>query len=88
VHGYGLVKAPPGYHSTHAYGKSGPAEDGNVDMFFGQTAKLHDGPVVLATSKPVMRTDPKFQSSSFSNDEFVVYDESQVNLRYVVRLKM
>ena len=40
--------------------------------------------VSLATAAPTLRRSVK---SAFSDDEFIVYNEAQVALRYLVRLK-
>lgn len=45
-----------------------------------------DCDVPLASAKPTVRVDEASKSSTFFDDEFVVYSEAQVRLRYVVRI--
>jgi len=74
-------RLPDQCDSTRAHGRSGPPPSGDVAMDLG------GGRVAtLATGKPEVRTEAEAQSSSFTNDEFVIYHEEQVRLRYCVRI--
>ena len=75
-HASRLKKAPEGYDSVHALGTSVPEEwiDINVDE---KNVKIGNG---MKTEKNV--------KSSFYHDEFLVYDESQVRIRYVLSVKL
>ena len=70
------LKAPPtGFDSVHAIGSLQPKQWTSLNI---------DGNEVLAPqSKPVSSGI----QSSFSHDEFLVYDEAQVRIRYVVAVK-
>jgi hypothetical protein len=72
-------KAPSGFHSTHAIGRTGPPGSGDVTI----NARGTRPKLTLATAASVARS----HQSAFANDEFVVYDEAQVNLRYLVLLR-
>jgi Poly(ADP-ribose) polymerase catalytic domain len=75
-HASSLRKAPEGYDSVHAVGSYAP--NSTVTMKIdGKDVALHD-------SKEVSTGVP----SSFERDEFLVYDEAQVRLRYVVTVKL
>mmetsp|Transcript_32923 Transcript_32923/g.40431 ORF Transcript_32923/g.40431 Transcript_32923/m.40431 type:complete len:95 (-) Transcript_32923:59-343(-) len=76
THASGLKKAPKGFDSVHAVGKQGPDkwEDMMID---GKKVAMPQGEAV-----------PSNVCSSFDHDEFLVYDEAQVRLRYVVTVKL
>ena len=75
---------PPGADSTHALGRTGPPSSGDVPVDCGGGR----APAHLATAAPVVRVDEEAAGSSFTNDEFVVYREDQVRLRYCVRIRI
>eukprot|EP00178_Gracilaria_changii_P010717 TRINITY_DN310_c0_g1_i1.p1 TRINITY_DN310_c0_g1~~TRINITY_DN310_c0_g1_i1.p1 ORF type:complete len:1239 (-),score=162.41 TRINITY_DN310_c0_g1_i1:252-3968(-) len=72
-----LLAPPHGYNSLRACGRQAPAGYKNV--------RLDNVQVSIA----VMGAQPQMNAarSSFSQDEFVVYDEAQVRLRYLVTVK-
>jgi poly [ADP-ribose] polymerase len=71
-----LCKAPAGFDSVKAVGKSCPDPSGDVVL------KLEGNDVMFATGTPVQVKADK--ESSYSQNEFLVYDPSQVLLRYLV----
>jgi poly [ADP-ribose] polymerase len=75
---HALRQAPPGYDSVKAVGRGCPA--GHVKL------ELDGRAVGFATGQATrVREDA---SSSFSQNEFLVYDESQVRLRYLVLVRL
>jgi poly [ADP-ribose] polymerase len=80
----GLTKAPAGYHSTYAVGRAGPPAEGHVALPVGSGGRA----ALFAVAPAAVRADDEAKASRFANDEFVVYSEAQVQLRYLVRLKM
>ncbi|PXF47762.1 Poly [ADP-ribose] polymerase 3 [Gracilariopsis chorda] len=72
-----LLGPPPGYNSVRACGRQAPAGY--------KTVRLDNMQVSVA----IMGPQPQMNAaqSSFSQDEFVVYDEAQVRLRYLVTFK-
>ena len=87
-----FVAPPRGFDSTHAVGRSGPPESGDVALFGDGGASAAAAvptaakTATLATAKSAVRQTAGEAKSAFSSDEFVVYDEGQVALRYLVRL--
>ena len=75
-HASGLKKAPKGYESVHAVGSITPASWTQMDI---------DGTSVNVPDKKAKNSGV---SSSFHHDEFLVYDENQVRLRYVVTVHL
>jgi poly [ADP-ribose] polymerase len=75
-HASRLKKAPKGYDSVHALGTTVPEKwiDVHIDE---KNIKVGEG---KKTEKDV--------KSSFYHDEFLVYDESQVRIRYVLSVKL
>jgi len=73
-----LVTAPPGFHSVLAKGTQNPDPKVVVPVSI-------DGNHVVVPQGTVLR-DPTI-SSSFSQNEFVVYDQAQQRLRYVLTFK-
>ena len=69
-------KAPAGFDSVHAVGSVTPKAWGAMKLD-GKTVEI---PQAEATQSGV--------SSSFHHDEYLVYDEAQVRLRYVVTVKL
>jgi hypothetical protein len=75
-------KLPPQCDSSRALGRCGPPSEGDIHLDLGG-GRL----ALLATASPVVRREPDAAlSSSFNHDEFVVYREEQVRLRYCVRI--
>jgi poly [ADP-ribose] polymerase 2/3/4 len=72
-----LRQAPSGYDSVLARGKQTPSS---------YTEMLFDGKKVSVPQG--LPGESGFQSSSFDQDEHLVYHESQVRLRYVITLKL
>merc|ERR1712137_214248 len=71
-----LRAAPPGYDSIVAKGRVEPNPEDDVEIEFdGHT-------VVVPTGKPIAQ--PKWSHSRFQNSEYLVYKESQAQLRYVM----
>jgi poly [ADP-ribose] polymerase 2/3/4 len=74
-----LKAAPKGYDCVVARGHTEPDPSHDVEWKF-------DGKkVIIPQGKPVRQT--KYGKSSFSQSEYLVYRESQVRLRYVLRLQ-
>lgn len=74
-----LTKAPAGYQSVVAKGRteSDPAQDANIDL---------DGNAVhVAQSKPVQV--PEYSNSNFMQSEYLLYQESQARIRYMLTMK-
>ncbi|KAL3130720.1 Poly [ADP-ribose] polymerase 3 [Trebouxia sp. C0009 RCD-2024] len=74
-----LTKAPAGFHSVVAKGRteSDPAQDAHVDL---------DGNAVhVAQSKPVQV--PECSNSNFMQSEYLLYQESQARIRYMLTMK-
>jgi len=71
--------APSGYDSIVARGWTEPDHSKDVTMTFdGNT-------VTVPIGAPVKQ--PAWNGSSFSQSEYLVYKESQVRIRYALRLK-
>ncbi|GAB5363861.1 hypothetical protein AAMO2058_000919700 [Amorphochlora amoebiformis] len=75
-----LKKAPNGYDCVVAQGHYEPDPKNDV------TFKLDGKDVVVPTGVPKKRA--KYAKSYFTNTEYLVYNESQVRLRYLIKLKM
>lgn len=71
---YSLRAPPPGFHSVVALGHSNPPTDKDA------TLTLDGKAVAVPQAKP----EPTGIQSSFSQNEWLVYAESQVRLRYIV----
>ena len=76
-HAYSLKKAPAGFDSVHAIG--------NVQPEKWTTLSIDDKEVKVpqGTGKPRGGSP-----SSFHHDEFLVYEEAQVRIRYVLTVKL
>lgn len=74
---FDLTKAPQGFHSVRACGRQSPPETEQVI--------LDEVPVQVPVSRPVSRKN--YKSSSFWQDEMVVYNEQQVRIRYVLSVR-
>ena len=75
-HASSLKTAPNGYDSVHAIGMTAPKSWGSISL---------DGNDVNVPDSNAIQTDAK---SSFWHDEYLVYDESQVRIRYVLTVKL
>jgi hypothetical protein len=76
-----MDKAQPGSQSTHALGRYSPQADGDVDDGTGCVVPLGEVIKTKVDGKPIGKT-------SVNVNEFIVYDVSQVRMRYLLRLKM
>jgi len=74
-----LIEAPPGYDSIVAKGWTEP--DPSKDT----TLTLDGKAVTVPQGKPI--SQPQWSKSSFSQSEYLVYKESQVRMRYLLKLK-
>ena len=75
-----LVQAPKGFDCIVAKGHTEPDSAEDMEWEF-------DGrKVVIPQGKP--KKNPAFSKSSFVHSEYLVYKESQVRLRYVLKIKM
>merc|ERR1711933_52874 len=75
-HASRLKKSPAGFDSVRAVGRYKPS---------GWISRKFDGKDVKI---PHGQTKEVSNGSSFYHDEFLVYDEAQVRLRYVVAVKL
>ncbi|KAL8212335.1 UNVERIFIED_CONTAM: Poly [ADP-ribose] polymerase 3 [Gekko kuhli] len=74
-----LRKPPDGYDSVLACGATEP------DPAYDKEIILDGKRVQVAQGKP--KTMAEYQSSSFSQSEYLIYQESQCRIRYLVQLK-
>jgi len=74
-----LAKAPKGYDSVLAVGRVEP--DPSKDI----TIPGEHGPVIVPQAAPIKTRGA--ENSSFSQSEYLVYDEAQVRMRYVLKMK-
>ncbi len=72
-----LKKAPNGFDSVVARGHQTPAK--------AEPFEIDGSKVLLPTGKP--KTVSKYANSTFFQDEYLVYREEQVRLRYVITAK-
>lgn len=75
-----LKAAPKGYHSIIARGQTEPDPKDEI------TIKIDGKDVIVPQGKPIDQS--KYSDSYFSQSEYLVYKESQVRLRYLIRLKV
>ena len=75
-HASSLKKAPKGFNSVHAVGTIAPESWTEMDIE-GKSVQVPDN-----------KGHNSGVDSSFSHDEFLVYDEAQVRLRYVITVKL
>jgi len=73
-----LKEAPKGYHSIVARGRTEPDPQHDIEW------KFDGNKVVVPQGKPI--DQPQYKKSSFSQSEYLVYKESQVRLRYILRV--
>lgn len=71
-----ITKLPTGYHSTHGVGLNTPSQKGHITM--------SDGVIVPAGSLESRAG----HTGSLQYDEFIVYDQSQVRIRYLFILNI
>ena len=74
-----LTTAPAGFHSVVAKGQTepDPAQDARVD--------LDGNSVHVAQGKPVQAHE--FKNSNFMQSEYLLYQESQARIRYMLTMK-
>lgn len=93
-----LTSAPQGFDSVKACGRQSPNPDeATVVTLHREQQHVNDNggavdgsddqmdAVLVPTAKPVLV--PRFQNSAFTQDEFVVYKEEQVRIRYIITVK-
>lgn len=74
-----LKAAPKGFQCIVARGHTEPDPKDDV------TIELDGNKVVVPVGKPIAQ--PKYAKSTFTQSEYLVYSESQVRLRYVLRVQ-
>eukprot|EP01102_Stenamoeba_stenopodia_P009550 TRINITY_DN282_c0_g1_i1.p1 TRINITY_DN282_c0_g1~~TRINITY_DN282_c0_g1_i1.p1 ORF type:complete len:620 (-),score=233.35 TRINITY_DN282_c0_g1_i1:121-1980(-) len=74
-----LKAAPPGYDCVIAQGRTEP--DPKEDIVF----KFEGKDVVVPQGKPIQRA--QYNNSNFSQTEYLVYKESQVRVRYLLKFQ-
>lgn len=74
-----LVKPPPGSNSVVAKGRTEP------DPAMDEQLKLNGKPVTVPVGQ--VKQQPEYQHSSFTQSEYLLYEESQARLRYMVTLE-
>src|ERR1700722_4567346 len=74
-----LKAAPKGFHSVVARGRTEPDPKHDV------VRKFDGKNVIVPQGKPVPQK--AYAKSSFSQTEYLVYDESQIRLRYALHVK-
>jgi poly [ADP-ribose] polymerase len=74
-----LKSAPKGFHSVVARGRTEPDPKHDV------VRKFDGKDVIVPQGKPVPQK--AYAKSSFSQTEYLVYDESQIRLRYALHVK-
>lgn len=74
-----LRQAPEGFHSIVARGQTEPDDSQDVQL------DLEGNAVRVPQGKPIRVS--QFQSSSFSQSEYLLYQESQARIRYMLTMK-
>ncbi len=74
-----LTKPPSGFNSVVAQGRTEP------DPAMNEQLKLDGKPVIVPAGQ--IKQQPEYQQSSFSQSEYLLYEESQARLRYMVTLE-
>ncbi|XP_049995461.1 protein mono-ADP-ribosyltransferase PARP3 isoform X2 [Alexandromys fortis] len=75
-----LRSPPPGFDSVIARGKTEPDPSQDIEL------ELDGQQVVVPQGRPV--PCPSFQSSNFSQSEYLIYQESQCRLRYLLEIHL
>ncbi|XP_030425576.1 protein mono-ADP-ribosyltransferase PARP3 isoform X1 [Gopherus evgoodei] len=75
-----LRKAPPGYDSVIACGRTEP------DPACDRELMVEGRKVLVPQGKPIPMA--KYQDSSFSQSEYLIYQESQCQIRYLLQLRL
>lgn len=76
-----LVKAPDGFDSVLAMGQSEP--DSKMD-----TTMTFDGrEVIVPQGKPIVNPGLAGGKSNFTQSEYLVYQENQVRIRYILKMR-
>ncbi|XP_058024705.1 protein mono-ADP-ribosyltransferase PARP3-like isoform X3 [Ahaetulla prasina] len=73
-----LCKPPVGYDSVQACGRTEPDPACDKELI------LDGKKVLIAQGKPIVMT--KYQNSSFSQSEYLIYRENQCCIRYLIQL--
>lgn len=79
-----LVVAPNGHHSVLACGRLQPDE--SLD-YVDTTLSPSGHPVIIPQGKGINMKDASDRGTSFMHNEYLVYDASQVHMRYLLRLE-
>ncbi len=74
-----LVAPPKGYDSIVAQGQTDPDPKKNTQI------EIDGHQVTVPQGKPIER--PEYKSSYFTQSEYLVYQESQVRLRYLLKMR-
>ena len=74
-----LREPPPGFHSVVARGHTEPDPSKDVKL------ELEGKSVQVPQGKPVHM--PKFRNSTFAQSEYLLYQESQARIRYMLTMK-
>ena len=74
-----LTKAPAGFHSVVAKGRTepDPRQDVKLDIQ-GSSVKVPQGKALQV---------PEFKNSSFTQSEYLLYQESQARIRYMLTMQ-
>ncbi|KAM5315465.1 protein mono-ADP-ribosyltransferase PARP3-like isoform 1-T2 [Glossophaga mutica] len=75
-----LKKPPPGFDSVIARGRTEPDPTQDTEL------ELDGQRVVVPQGQP--RPCPEFSASSFSQSEYLIYQESQCRLRYLLEVRL
>ena len=75
-----LTTPPTGFHSVIARGRTEPDPDQDIKLVL----EGHD--VQVPQGKPVQV--PQCQNSSFTQSEYLLYQESQARIRYMLTMKL
>lgn len=75
-----LRKAPPGYESVIACGRTEP------DPACDRELMVEGRKVLVPQGKPIPMA--KYQDSYFSQSEYLIYQESQCQIRYLLQLRL
>lgn len=75
-----LKSPPPGFNSVIARGQTEPDPSRDIEL------ELDGQKVVVPQGQPVQR--PEFKNSSFCQSEYLIYQESQCRLRYLLEVHL
>ena len=74
-----IVKPPKGFDSVIAQGQHDP------DPASDELLQIGDSEVIVPKGKPINR--PQYSNSNFDFSEYLIYDEAQNKIRFVLRMK-